>query len=120
MYSILLSAGWPIWPLLIISIVGLAIVIERAWYLRQIHILPKITITVAGATCSGKTFIKHQIAKHLDAIGLAVSVEEIEMTEKAVHDRMHNPEKFVKAMNDKKMVIEVVEKQLNNSTFSKI
>jgi biopolymer transport protein ExbB len=41
MYSILLSAGWPIWPLLTISIIGLAIVIERAWYLRQIHIFPK-------------------------------------------------------------------------------
>jgi biopolymer transport protein ExbB len=41
MYSILLSAGWPIWPLLIISIIGLAILIERAWYLRQIHIFPK-------------------------------------------------------------------------------
>ena len=41
MYSILLSTGWPIWPLLIISIIGLAIVIERTWYLRQIHIFPK-------------------------------------------------------------------------------
>jgi len=41
MYSILLSAGWPIWPLLIISIIGLAIILERAWYLRQIHIFPK-------------------------------------------------------------------------------
>ncbi len=41
MYSILLSAGWPIWPLLIISIIGLAIVIERSWYLRQIHLFPK-------------------------------------------------------------------------------
>ena len=41
MYSILLSAGWPIWPLLIISILGLAIAIERCWYLRQIHIFPK-------------------------------------------------------------------------------
>lgn len=41
MYSILLSAGWPIWPLLIISVIGLAIILERAWYLRQIHIFPK-------------------------------------------------------------------------------
>ncbi|WP_128113124.1 MotA/TolQ/ExbB proton channel family protein [Polynucleobacter necessarius] len=41
MYSILLSAGWPIWPLLIIPIIGLAIVSERSWYLRQIHIFPK-------------------------------------------------------------------------------
>jgi len=41
MYSILLSAGWPIWPLLIISILGLAIALERCWYLRQTHIFPK-------------------------------------------------------------------------------
>lgn len=41
MYSILLSAGWPIWPLLIISIIGLAIVLERSWYLRKVHIFPK-------------------------------------------------------------------------------
>ncbi|QWE16925.1 MotA/TolQ/ExbB proton channel family protein [Polynucleobacter sp. AP-Nino-20-G2] len=49
MYSILLSAGWPIWPLLIISIIGLAIMLERAWYLRQIHIFPKDSLeTVFG------------------------------------------------------------------------
>jgi biopolymer transport protein ExbB len=47
MYSILLSAGWPIWPLLIISILGLAIVIERCWYLRQIHIFPKNCLETA-------------------------------------------------------------------------
>jgi biopolymer transport protein ExbB len=47
MYSILLSAGWPIWPLLIISILGLAIAIERAWYLRQIHIFPKKCLETA-------------------------------------------------------------------------
>ena len=41
MYSILLSAGWPIWPILIISIIGLAIAIERCWYLRFTHIFPK-------------------------------------------------------------------------------
>lgn len=47
MYSILLSAGWPIWPLLIISILGLAIAIERGWYLRQIHIFPKNCLETA-------------------------------------------------------------------------
>ena len=47
MYSILLSAGWPIWPLLIISIIGLAIVIERSWYLRQINIFPKDCLETA-------------------------------------------------------------------------
>ena len=47
MYSILLSAGWPIWPLLIISILGLAIAIERSWFLRQTHIFPKNTLETA-------------------------------------------------------------------------
>ncbi|MBU3564499.1 MotA/TolQ/ExbB proton channel family protein [Polynucleobacter sp. MWH-HuK1] len=47
MYSIILSAGWPIWPLLIISILGLAIAIERCWYLRQIHIFPKNCLETA-------------------------------------------------------------------------
>jgi len=47
MYSILLAAGWPIWPLLAISIVGLAILIERAWYLRKKHIIRKETIDQA-------------------------------------------------------------------------
>ena len=52
MYSILLSAGWPIWPLLIISIIGLAIVLERSWYLRQIHIFPKNCLETAFGLCN--------------------------------------------------------------------
>jgi len=52
MYSILLSAGWPIWPLLIISIIGLAIVIERSWYLRQIHIFPKGSLEAVFNLCN--------------------------------------------------------------------
>jgi biopolymer transport protein ExbB len=47
MYSILLAAGGPIWPLLAISILGLAILIERAWYLRKKHIIRKETIEQA-------------------------------------------------------------------------
>ena len=52
MYSILLSAGWPIWPLLIISIIGLAIALERSWYLRQIHIFPKNCLETAFGLCN--------------------------------------------------------------------
>uniref|UniRef100_B1XTD0 MotA/TolQ/ExbB proton channel n=1 Tax=Polynucleobacter necessarius subsp. necessarius (strain STIR1) TaxID=452638 RepID=B1XTD0_POLNS len=47
MYSILLSASWPIWPLLIISILGMAIALERFWYLRQIHMFPKNCLETA-------------------------------------------------------------------------
>ena len=66
MYSILLSAGWPIWPLLIISIIGLAIVIERAWYLRQIHIFPKDSLEsifgLANAISLKKTVSEAEIS----------------------------------------------------------
>ncbi|WP_114689287.1 MotA/TolQ/ExbB proton channel family protein [Polynucleobacter necessarius] len=47
MYSILLSAGWPIWPLLMISMLGMAIALERSWYLRQTHIFPKNCLETA-------------------------------------------------------------------------
>ena len=67
MYSILLSAGWPIWPLLIISIIGLAILIERSWYLRQVHIFPKgcleTAFTIANQVVSHKTLASEQITQ---------------------------------------------------------
>jgi biopolymer transport protein ExbB len=49
MYSILIAAGWPIWPLLAISILGLAILLERSWYLRKSHIVRKTSIEEAFA-----------------------------------------------------------------------
>ena len=66
MYSILLSAGWPIWPLLIISIIGLAIVIERTWYLRQIQVFPKDCLEsafgLANAISNGKSITESEIS----------------------------------------------------------
>ena len=66
MYSILLSAGWPIWPLLIISVIGLAIVIERAWYLRQIQVFPKDCLETAFglaiAISNGKSVTESEIS----------------------------------------------------------
>jgi biopolymer transport protein ExbB len=38
--AIIQSAGWPIWPLLIASIIALALIIERILYLRRQRILP--------------------------------------------------------------------------------
>jgi biopolymer transport protein ExbB len=40
-WEIIEAAGWPIWPLIITSIVGFAIVIERAWSLRESFIIPR-------------------------------------------------------------------------------
>jgi biopolymer transport protein ExbB len=44
------AAGWPIWPLIIASIIALAIIIERAWSLRGSEICPPgLLEKVAGA-----------------------------------------------------------------------
>jgi biopolymer transport protein ExbB len=39
--AIIQAAGWPIWPLLIASVVALALIIERLIYLRRSRILPR-------------------------------------------------------------------------------
>ena len=41
MFSIIQAAGWPIWPLLLCSIIALAIIGERMWSLRQSAIIPR-------------------------------------------------------------------------------
>lgn len=40
MLSIILAAGWPIWPLLLASIIGVALIIERLTALRRAKVLP--------------------------------------------------------------------------------
>ena len=40
MLAIIQAAGWPIWPLLIASVIALALIIERVLYLRRNRILP--------------------------------------------------------------------------------
>lgn len=66
MYSILLSAGWPIWPLLFISIIGLAIILERGWYLRRDHIFPKnsleSTFSLVNQILSKKTGLEQSVS----------------------------------------------------------
>ena len=40
MFAIIQGAGWPIWPLIIASIIALAIIGERAWSLRRTLVAP--------------------------------------------------------------------------------
>ena len=41
MFSIIQAAGWPIWPIIVASIVALGIIGERSWTLRQNMVVPK-------------------------------------------------------------------------------
>ncbi len=41
MFALIEAAGWPIWPLLLASVIALAIIGERAWTLRSSIVTPK-------------------------------------------------------------------------------
>ena len=40
MWSLIQAAGWPIWPLIIASIIALALIFERLWSLRSAVVAP--------------------------------------------------------------------------------
>ena len=40
MFAIVQALGWPVWPLIIASVVGLALIIERSIALRRSRVLP--------------------------------------------------------------------------------
>lgn len=41
MFSIIEAAGWPIWPLVLCSVIALAIIGERTWSLRRSVVMPR-------------------------------------------------------------------------------
>jgi len=57
LFSIIVAAGWPIWPLLACSVIALALVIERFTSLKTVKVLPpKLldeTITVSRGSIPG-------------------------------------------------------------------
>ncbi|WPB58223.1 MotA/TolQ/ExbB proton channel family protein [Xylophilus sp. GOD-11R] len=62
MFSIIQAAGWPIWPLLLCSVLALALVIERAMSLRTDKVAPpKLldeAITVSARSMPGPDVIR--------------------------------------------------------------
>ena len=40
MWSIIQAAGWPIWPLILASVIALALIFERLWTLRRSVVAP--------------------------------------------------------------------------------
>ncbi len=47
MFSIIQAAGWPIWPLIVASVIALAIIAERLWSLRASVVMPAGLLTHA-------------------------------------------------------------------------
>ena len=107
MWEIIQAAGWPIWPLILTSIIGVAIILERFWSLRKSQIIPD------GLLVEIKTMIKQNnldnnkinILKNSSPLGdiLAVAIvkrkDSVEEIKSALDERagfiVHNLERYL-------------------------
>ena len=107
MWEIIQAAGWPIWPLILTSIIGVAIILERFWSLRKSQIIPD------GLMVEIKTMIKQNnldnnkvnILKNSSPFGdiLAVAIakrkDSVEEIKSALDERagfiVHNLERYI-------------------------
>lgn len=107
MWEIIQAAGWPIWPLILTSIIGVAIILERFWSLRKSQIIPD------GLMVEIKTMIKQNnlennkvnILKNSSPLGdlLAVAIakrkDSVEGIKSALDERagiiVHNLERYL-------------------------
>ena len=107
MWEIIQAAGWPIWPLILTSIIGVAIMLERFWSLRKSQIIPD------GLIVEIKTMIKQNnlddnkvnILENSSPLGdlLAVAIakrkDSVEVIKSALDERagiiVHNLERYL-------------------------
>ena len=77
MFTIIQAAGWPIWPLLICSVVALALVIERMMSLRPHLVAPEGLLEQALKADAGRNKrerrTKGQMWLELCALGYSAS-----------------------------------------------
>ena len=107
MWEIIQAAGWPIWPLILTSIIGVAIILERFWSLRKSQIIPE------GLMVEINTMIKQNnlddnkldILKNSSPLGDLLSVaifkrkNSVEVIKSALEERagiiVHNLERYL-------------------------
>jgi biopolymer transport protein ExbB len=100
MYDILIAAGWPVWPLLITSILGLAILIERTWFLQAQRIAPAnlldgaIQLASSGALASSNAQQTTQALSNAAPLGQILAAALIEKAHGA------SQEKIIEAMQE--------------------
>lgn len=107
MWEIIQAAGWPIWPLILTSVIGVAIILERFWSLRKSQIIPE------GLMVEINTMIKQndidsnklEILKNSSPLGDLLSVaiskrkNSVEIIKSALDERVgiiiHNLERYL-------------------------
>ena len=98
MLSIIQAAGWPIWPLILSSIVALALVIERLYHLRQSQVAPPALLEeVIGVTRTSlpaadviNKLADNSVLGGVLAAGLRSVVAEPRITEPALRQAFEN------------------------------
>ena len=94
MWEIILAAGWPIWPLIIASIIALAIIGERAWALRTDvvtpqKLLPEVQKWLGQGGITRETLTKlenHSLLGEVFASALNNSKNSREITKEAIEE----------------------------------
>jgi len=69
LFSIIQAAGWPIWPLILCSVLALALVLERAWRLQGRQVVPDRLLKQAIDATQRGVPVAEMIAK-LDQAGV--------------------------------------------------
>ncbi len=96
--SIIQAAGWPIWPLIVCSIVALALVIDRAYHLRPSQVAPPSLLDeVIGVTRTSlpsadvvNKLADNSVLGRVLAAGLRSVVAEPRITETALRQAFEN------------------------------
>ncbi len=94
MWQIIVAAGWPIWPLIIASVVALAIIGERFFALRSNtvapqNLLPEVQTWLAKGGITKETISRleqHSLLGEVFASALANSKSSREVTKEAIEE----------------------------------
>jgi biopolymer transport protein ExbB len=93
-WEIIVAAGWPIWPLIIASVIALAIIGERAFVLRESvvapeNLLPEVQAWLAKGGITKETVARleqHSMLGRLFASALSSAADSREVTKEAIEE----------------------------------
>lgn len=110
MWEIIVAAGWPIWPLIIASVVALAIIGERAFALREStvappNLLPELQAWLAKGGVTKETISRleqHSMLGQVFASALSNSNNSREVTKEAIEETgravAHNLDRYLSTL----------------------
>lgn len=98
MFSIIQAAGWPIWSLILCSVVALALIIERLYHLRPSQVAPpKLLDEVVGVTRASlpaadvvNKLAENSVLGRVLAAGLRAVIAEPRIQEPALRQAFEN------------------------------